>query len=147
MSFSVREVRLIELLADLSDKRSKQEKAREAGFHPKSVFRLLKREDFRQAIVERVRANLDVDLTKVYRMLVDLAVNEKSVKAAELLLKASGHIQQGGQVNVTNVRQDGGGHDDRSFADRLREDFEDRKRHANFPGRGNLGPLDVDEEG
>lgn len=98
-----REVALIELLADLSDRRTKEQKAQACGYSEKHVYRLQRRADFREAVHRRMMESLNINLTAVFQALCDRAV-DGDVEAAELLLKASGFIQSGGnQTNITSV--------------------------------------------
>lgn len=129
--FSEREAAVIELLADLGDKRSKEEKAKAAGYHPKTVYRLLKRPEVRERIQTRVRENLGVDLARVFAVLVDQATSGNT-KAAELLLKAAGYIQGSQQVNTVTVTPSSS---PESFAERLRQVFDERKEYYNQHGR------------
>lgn len=99
--FTEREQALIVMLADLSDRRTKEEKSEAAGFNRKEVFRKQRSQDFRQAVIELARDNLAVDLAGVYRMLIHEACENKNIKAAELLLKATGEVQSGHNVNTT----------------------------------------------
>jgi phage terminase small subunit len=119
--FSEREAALVELLADLGDKQTKEQKAKAAGYHPKTVYRLLRRPEIREAIQTRVRQNLGVDLARVFAVLVEAAVSG-NIKAAELLLKAAGYIQAPTQSNTVNVSPTS----DEGFADRLRDRFAER---------------------
>ena len=97
-----REVALIELLADLSDRRTKEQKAQACGYSAKHVYRLQRRADFREAVHRRMMESLNINLTAVFQALCDKAV-DGDVKSAELLLKASGYIGTGGQTNITSV--------------------------------------------
>ena len=123
---SERELVLVELLADIGDNRTKEAKCQSVGYAEKTVYRLQRKPEFKEAIRQRIAASLSTNLPKVYRTLVDLATRGRSVKAAELLLKASGHIQSGGQTNVTNIAQQKTDDDDESFVERLKRWREQR---------------------
>lgn len=134
-----RQTALVLLLADLSDRRTKEAKAAAAGYSPKYVYRLLRDPDFQARVTEAVRQALNVSLPAVFGSLVQQAI-DGDTKAAELLLKAGGWIApSGGQTNVVTVRgaaEESG----ESFAARLRDRFTERqeayKRDKGLPGVG-----------
>jgi hypothetical protein len=126
MDWNERQTALIELLADVTDKRTKEDKCEAVGFTPKYVYVLLRNPDFREAVTERIRSNISIDsLPRILGRLAQQAVEQDTKNAAELVLKALGVIAPGGgQVNVTNVQQREDNNE--SFAERLHERFEER---------------------
>ncbi len=107
--FSPKELVLIELLADVGDKRPKDQKSEAAGFHKKRVYDLQHNPKFNNAVYARMREALVAALPTVYASLLGVIQTKKDLKAIELLLRAAGEIQQGGgnqQINTTVVRAD-----------------------------------------
>ncbi len=101
--FSGRQLKLIELLANLDDTRSKDQKSVAAGFAPKQVYRLQRDPHFAAAVYQRMKSHLRENLGRIYKSLLERAANG-GMKACELLLRASGEIAPG--VNAqTNVMQ------------------------------------------
>jgi hypothetical protein len=142
VAFSEREAVLIELLADLGDRRSKELKAVEAGYHEKSVYRVLQRADIQEAITNRVRENLGIDIAEVFRVLVKEAIGG-NLKACELLLRSSGWIAPpGGQTNVLNVAQQRDARNE-DFAARLRD--RQNERLEQYRRIGGPGAINKDE--
>ncbi len=129
--FSARQLRLIELLADLDDTRSKDEKSVAAGYAAKHIYRLQKDPHFAGAVYQRMKSHLRINLLRVYQSLLERAANG-DIKAAELILKSAGEIQSG--VNVqTNVMQSAYHDDPEGFRDafkKAQEHREERTRKA-----------------
>jgi hypothetical protein len=99
-SFNPKVEALIDLMANPLEKRTKEALAEAVGYHPKHVYRLQRDPDFREAVQERMRSYLGVNLPRVYATLFKLATDQDDIKAAELLLKAAGELGTPG-VNVT----------------------------------------------
>ena len=123
--WSERQRSLIESLADITDTRSKEDRAKELGYSKNYVYQLHMRDDFIQAVRDRSRQLLGLNLPRVYAGLVKSAAGG-DVKAAELLLKACGEIESGGAKQVVHVNQTAG--DD--LAARLSAGLTDRARTA-----------------
>jgi hypothetical protein len=109
---------LIDMMANPLEKRSKEALAEACGFHPKTVYRLQKQPEFQEAVRERMHRYVGTNLPRVFATLFQLVEDKKSIKAAELLLKAAGELG-GPAVNVTtNVTQ--------RTADEATEDLSER---------------------
>lgn len=118
-----RHLQLIDLLADLDDARPRTEKASSLGFAGNYVYELLKKPEFLQRLHARTSEFLGAGRSEVLRSVKNRAV-AGSTRDAELYLKASGDIGSGTNVvtNITQTNEASG----RGFADRLKDEFEDR---------------------
>ena len=116
---------LIESLADVTDTRSKEDRAVDIGYSLKYVYQLQHDDRFVQAVRDRSRQLLGLNLPRVYAGLVKAAAGG-DVRAAELLLKACGEIESGGAKQVVNVNQNSGP----DFAESLQRLHESTNRLA-----------------
>ena len=140
MEFTEKELLLIELLANPLDKRSKEAKARACGYGKKTVYRLQKKDGWKQAVYTRMKENVEGLLPAVYGSLFHQA-KAGDTKAAELILKAAGEIiTGGGQINQTFVKHQ---QPEETLADRIdaawaagkRGEFEPLESEVTVPAR------------
>lgn len=134
--FTERHLLLIDLLSDVTDPRTKEQKCLAAGFaHPKTVYKFLKDQDFKTVLMQRTREAAGVNLSAVYGRLYRIVESDKSaresIRAAELLLRASGEITAGGNqvVNVKQVNEPKQADED-SFWERVQKIHERNWRRA-----------------
>ena len=127
------------------------------GYHSKHVYRLQREPDFREAVQERMRAYLGINLPRVYATLFTLATDRNDIKAAELLLKAAGELGASGVNVTTTVTQANATDADtaeagilRMWADRLVNAPDEPEKDAEQPhrrtGRGRAFRIGADED-
>jgi len=100
---------LIELLASISDTRTKEEKSVEAGFAPKYVYQFEKKEGVADAIYKRMRENIAKALPTIYNALY-MQAKGGDTAAIRTFMQCAGEIQAGTNV-TTNVVQTNNGKD------------------------------------
>lgn len=140
MGFNEREARLVEMLADICDGRSKEAKAEACGYHPKTVYRILKRADVCERITARVKENVRADSARVYRALFD-ECDKGNVRACEAILRALGDISA--NVVTTNITTLSEARNE-DFAARLRD--RDAERREEYQRVGGAGVVKQDEK-
>ncbi|MHC4621823.1 MAG: hypothetical protein ACYTEQ_29130, partial [Planctomycetota bacterium] len=134
------EAKLIELLADPFDTRSKEDKSKAAGFAPKTVYGKAKQPHFVKALEARCEERVN-ELKRSYRAQVIRALAERAEeckpilnrdgeqidvsladanRAAELFLKVTGDIGSGGHTTHVNVEQHNTGRDEETLEDAIR---------------------------
>lgn len=125
MNFSGKQLYLIEMLASIDDMRSKEDKAIEAGYAAKSVYRFENQPEVAAEIYRLMRQNISKALPSIYSSLRQSAV-KNSGPDARTFLQAAKEIQTGTTV-VTNVSQTNSKQEDfqKRIEDRLGEKFED----------------------
>jgi hypothetical protein len=114
-SLSTKDLYLIELLADPEDTRSKEDKAIEAGYSAKHVYKLEKRPQFATVLEQKISENferLKQGRGQVLQALRDRALGTDTAdadanKAAELFLKVTGDIATGQNIQLTQVQANG----------------------------------------
>ena len=116
MELNERHHKLIAMLVDMDDHRSKDEKCVEAGFTPKYVYILQKDSDFMEALNLAFIKARTMGKIQVYRNLLRDS-NKGDTQAGKTYLTGEGDIVGG--THVQTVVNQGG--DSRDFADRLRE--------------------------
>ena len=132
--FTPKELTLIDLLADPTDARTKDEKCEAVGFHRKQVYWLQKNRDgFNNAVYERLTRYVKSNLPKTYAQLFGIADRARStkdrLKAIEIIFKATGDILPANvsqQTTVLSSSEAGIGEKQLVFGDRLAEQI--RKR-------------------
>ena len=101
---TAKELILLDSVADLQDRRSKDEKCRDAGMHCKRIYWLQKhRKGWNEAVIARMREGLLQNLPSVYSAILGKIHKKGDLKAAELYLRAAGEIQQGTGSNQLNI--------------------------------------------
>ena len=91
--FSSRQLRLIELLADPTDTRSKRAKSVAAGYNPGEVYRLQRAARFREAVLRRMleQYGRDAELAGILARVVSRAKygsDRHAIKAADVVFVA-----------------------------------------------------------
>lgn len=117
---NVRREALIELLADVSDGRTKLEKCAAAGYkNSREIYRLQRQPEFRQAVLDRMRAHVGTNLPLVYRrlfLIAETGTDRDAIKACDALLKAAGEIASVTTAQVVNVTQSNAEREDNAEA-------------------------------
>jgi len=126
MELNEKHIYLIEMLADVADNRTQDEKCVEAGFTPKYVYKLKKDPEFCAALGDATTVSVQANRHRVYRNLLRSSDNGSDT-ASQIYLKGAGDIVGGTQVNT--VVKTGG--DNRTFDERLRDNREERETAYN----------------
>ena len=115
MKLNAKQILLCELLADFTDKRTKEQKAVAAGFAKKYVYAFEKRLEVAELVYTTLKRNLAKELPGVYGA-VYRSARKNAGQDARTYFQAAGEIQSGTNVSTTVVQNNEG-----SFADRLQE--------------------------
>ncbi len=95
VEFNPRQVLLIQMLADVTDSRTLEEKSVAAGYHEKRVYDLRRNPAFRAEVTRLMRGETQAYLAEAYRRLIQL-VNAKSddiaIKALRLFMQTQSEI-------------------------------------------------------
>ena len=97
---------LIEMLADLSDERTPQEKAMALGYSESWVYNLRRRPEFREAVMQRLRHETRSYLPQAYIHLARWMRStdpDVSLKAIRLFLQAQGELAGDVNISQTNI--------------------------------------------
>ncbi len=125
--FNDKQLLLIDRIADINDRRTKEQKAISVGYSPKYIFTLQKKVAFKLAVDRLRKEYVALSLPEVYGELFR-QVKRGDLKAIELYLRAAGEIQPSTQVNANIIGRDVLTESQKEFNDRLNTALTKRER-------------------